>query len=191
MPCPYAAPLARLRDEPTRLAPLDDLPERDALYLRSVLQHSVNVTVIHGGTSTNILPSDIAVELDGRLLPGLLDSAGFIAELRGVVGPDADIELLVEGEPLPPPVFGPFYDTLVDVVRRADPEGVPLPMMTTASTDARLLPKLGITCYGWLPMKFPTSVNYRDLLHAADERVPVEALRFGASCFHELLRRYG
>jgi acetylornithine deacetylase/succinyl-diaminopimelate desuccinylase-like protein len=189
-PTPYAGTLVRLRDDPANPAPLADLPERDALYLCSVLQHSVNATVIRAGTSTNVLPSEVVVELDGRLLPGLMDSAGFIAELRSLVGPDADIELLVEGEPLPEPEFGRFYDLLADVLRQADPDGIPVPMMTTASTDARLFPKLGISCYGWLPMKCPPRINYRDLLHVADERIPVQALEFGASCFYELLRRY-
>jgi len=189
-PTPYAEPLSRLRDNPADLAVLADLPERDALYLRSVLQHSVNATVIRAGTSTNILPSEVAVELDARLLPGLMDSAGFIAELRSLTGPSADIELLVEGEPLPEPEFGPFYDLLTSVLRRADPDGIPVPMLTTASTDARLFAKLGIACYGWLPMKFPAGLNYRDLLHAADERIPVQALEFGTRCFYDLLRRY-
>jgi acetylornithine deacetylase/succinyl-diaminopimelate desuccinylase-like protein len=189
-PTPYATPLARLYRDPADLAPLADLPERDALYLRSVLQHSVNATVINAGMKTNVLPSTAVIELDGRLLPGLMDTAGFIAEVRSLIDPEADIELLVEGEPLPEPDFGGFYDLLTDILRQADPDGFPVPMMTTASTDARLFPKLGITCYGWLPMKFPAGINYRDLLHSADERIPVEALEFGTHCFRVLLRRY-
>ncbi|MFL6161530.1 MAG: M20/M25/M40 family metallo-hydrolase [Jatrophihabitantaceae bacterium] len=179
-----------LAADPTDLALLAQLPERDGLYLRSVLQHSVNATVIRAGTSVNVLPTELTVDLDGRLLPGA-GSADFIAALRRLVPDELEVELLVEGEPLPEPEFGPMYELLADVLRRADPDGVPLPMITSASTDARLFPQFGISCYGWLPMLFRDQVNYRNLMHSADERIPVEALRFGASCFYDLVRRYG
>jgi acetylornithine deacetylase/succinyl-diaminopimelate desuccinylase-like protein len=183
--------LGRLAADPTDLAALDELSERDALYLRSVLQHSVNATVIQAGHSVNVLPTEATVELDGRLLPGGADSTDLIRAVRELVGEDAEIELLVEGEPLPEPEFGPMYELLADVLRQADPAGVPVPMITTASTDARLFPALGITCYGWLPLLFDGPPNYRDLLHSPDERIPVEALRFGALCFYDLVTRYG
>ncbi|MEO7260447.1 MAG: M20/M25/M40 family metallo-hydrolase [Jatrophihabitantaceae bacterium] len=189
---PELAPVYQaLAADPTDLSPLAALPERDELYLRSVLQHSVNATVVRGGTNVNVLPTEVSVELDGRLLAGPADSADFIAALRALVPDELQIELLVEGEPLPEPEFGPMYGLLADVLRDADPDGLPVPMIATASTDARLFPELGITCYGWLPMLFSDGVNYRDLMHSADERVPVQALRFGACCFHDLVRRYG
>ncbi|MBV9822958.1 MAG: M20/M25/M40 family metallo-hydrolase [Actinobacteria bacterium] len=189
---PELAPAYRaLAADPTDLAPLADLPERDALYLRSVLQHSANVTVVRGGTSVNVLPTEITVEIDGRLLPGPADSADFVAALRALVPDELEVEVLVEGEPLGEPEFGPMYDLLVGVLRDGDPDGVPVPMITTASTDARLFAQLGISCYGWLPMLFPDGVNYRDLMHSGQERIPVEALEFGTLCFSELVRRYG
>jgi acetylornithine deacetylase/succinyl-diaminopimelate desuccinylase-like protein len=189
---PGLAPVYQaLAADPTDLSLLDALPERDRLYLSSVLQHSMNVTVVRGGTNVNVLPTEVSLDLDGRLLPGAAGSADFIAALRSLVPDELEIELLVEGEPLPEPEFGPMYELLADVLRTADPDGVPIPMIMTASTDARLFPQLGISCYGWLPMLFRDGTNYRDLMHSADERVPVEALRFGESCFYELLRRYG
>jgi acetylornithine deacetylase/succinyl-diaminopimelate desuccinylase-like protein len=180
-----------LAADPTDLSPLAGLPERDGLYLRSVLQHSVNATVVRGGTNVNVLPTEVSVELDGRLLPGSAGSADFIAAVQALVPDELEVELLVEGEPLPEPDFGPMYELLADVLRRADPDGVPVPMITSASTDARLFPQLGISCYGWLPMLFRDGIDYRSLMHSADERVPVEALHFGESCFYDLLRRYG
>ena len=187
----FASIYRALAADPTDLTPLAGLPERDGLYLRSVLQHSVNATVVRGGTNVNVLPTEVSVELDGRLLPGSAGSADFIAAVRALVSDELEVELLVEGEPLPEPDFGPMYELLADVLRKADPDGVPVPMITSASTDARLFPQLGISCYGWLPMLFRDGIDYRNLMHSADERVPVEALRFGESCFYELIRRYG
>jgi acetylornithine deacetylase/succinyl-diaminopimelate desuccinylase-like protein len=39
-------------------------------------------------------------------------------------------------------------------------------------------------------MLLPPGSGYRGLLHRPDERVPVEALEFGAACFTDLLCRY-
>jgi acetylornithine deacetylase/succinyl-diaminopimelate desuccinylase-like protein len=105
------------------------------------------------------------------------------------------MELLLEGSRVIPeriaePEFGPFYDMLAEVTRKADPDAVPLPMMSPASTDARLFAQLGIRCYGWLPMKLPAGTDHRTLLHTVNERIPVEALEFGTRCLTALLRDY-
>ena len=190
VPEPLATAFERLRTNPDDETALERLTPADAQYMRSILRHSVNATVIHGGVTTNVLPAEITVELDGRVLPGGFGAAELTKALSELVGAELEAEVLVEGEAMPDPEFGPFYDQLVDVLRDADPDGVPVPMMTTASTDARLFPQFGIACYGWIPMMLPPASGYRSLLHRPDERVPVEALRFGTDCFTDLLRRY-
>jgi acetylornithine deacetylase/succinyl-diaminopimelate desuccinylase-like protein len=190
LPGPLGGVFERLRTDPADEAALGELSAADGQYMRSILRHSVNATVIHGGVATNVLPDEITVELDGRVLPGGFGAADLVKALSEMAGTDLDAEVLVEGEAMPDPEFGPFYDQLVSVLRDADPGGVPLPMMTTASTDARLFPQFGIACYGWLPMLLPPGSGYRSLLHRPDERIPVEALRFGTACFTDLLRRY-
>jgi len=187
---PLAEAFERLRTDPADEDALGRLSPADAQYLRSVLRHSVNATVIHGGVATNVLPEEITVELDGRVLPGGFGAADLVEALKESAGIDLEAEVLVEGAAMPEPEFGPFYDQLVQVLRDADPDGIPVPMMTTASTDARLFPRFGIACYGWLPMLLPPGSGYRGLLHRPDERVPAEALRFGAACFTDLLHRY-
>jgi acetylornithine deacetylase/succinyl-diaminopimelate desuccinylase-like protein len=187
---PLATHLAKLRADPEDGAPLAELPARDAQYLRSVLHHTVNPTVIRGGSRTNVIPSEASVELDGRVLPGDFSTDAFIAELRTRIGDDAELEILVEGEPMPAPTLDAFYELLADLLRELDPGGVPLPMVTTASTDARLFANLGMRCYGWLPLRLPPGTGYRDLLHSADERVPVDALGLGSDCLYHLLQRY-
>jgi len=188
---PWAAVLEEFRTDPGDTAPLAALPDRDARYLRAVVRHTVNATVVHGGSATNVVPAEVTVELDGRLLPGPYTAAQLMDALRERAGlPGLDFEILVEGEPMPEPVLGPFYDRLAAVLGALDPEGVAVPMVGTASTDARLFPALGIASYGWLPLLLEPGSPHRDLLHAADERIPVDALRFGAACFAELLRDF-
>jgi acetylornithine deacetylase/succinyl-diaminopimelate desuccinylase-like protein len=189
-PEPLAGRYRALRDEPGATVPYDLLPEADAVFLDSILRNTVNATIVRTSDKINMLPSLITVDLDGRILPGDWTVDDYLAELRQLVGQDADIELLLEGDQMPAPRLGPFYELLSDVLRTADPDGWPLPMLTTASTDARLFAGLGIACYGWLPLRVPPGSRYQDTMHAADERVPVDALRFGADCVHTMLARY-
>ena len=169
---------------------LAGLPADDAIYLDSVTRNTANPTIVRTSEKINMVPSEISVDIDGRILPGGFTLSGFLDEVRQLVGPDVEFEVLLEGEPMPDPRFGPFYDLLVELVAELDPQAAPLPMITPASTDARLFAQLGLECYGWLPMKLPPGSRYHELLHAADERIPVESIRFGAASLGQLLRRY-
>ncbi|WP_271221086.1 M20/M25/M40 family metallo-hydrolase [Streptosporangium carneum] len=171
---------------------LDGLDESTVRYLRSIVQHTVSVTVLQGGTGTNVHPTEITVELDGRVLPGGFTTEEFLGLLRERVGPEPELELFVEGELSPPPRLDAFYDRLVKVLKAKDPDGVPLPIVTTASTDARLFSsRLGIQCFGWMPLLHAPETVYRDRLHCPDERIAVSALEFGTDCFHMLLSGAG
>ncbi|MFI5496360.1 M20/M25/M40 family metallo-hydrolase [Actinoplanes sp. NPDC051859] len=194
LPDPLAGSVAALRagrDD----APPAGLPQSEALLLDSLLRHTVNPTIVRTTEKINVLPAEITVDLDGRVLPGAYTKEDFLGEVRDRIGADAEITLLLEGsrvdpDRIPEPEFGAFYDTMADILRKADPDATPVPMVSPASTDARLFAQLGIRCYGWLPMKVPAGSDYRRLLHCADERIPVESVRFGTDCLTELLRTY-
>ncbi len=90
----------------------------------------------------------------------------------------------------PEPDMG-LFDTLSDILRQADPGGAPVPLLLSAVTDARHFSRLGIQTYGYLPMRLPEDFNFSATLHAADERIPVEALDFGAQAIYQVLQRFG
>jgi acetylornithine deacetylase/succinyl-diaminopimelate desuccinylase-like protein len=82
-----------------------------------------------------------------------------------------------------------LFDTLAGILREADPDGIPVPLLFPAITDARYFSRLGIQTCGFLPIKLPADFN--QTIHAADERIPAEALSFGADAIYEALRRFG
>jgi acetylornithine deacetylase/succinyl-diaminopimelate desuccinylase-like protein len=84
-----------------------------------------------------------------------------------------------------------LFDTLADILREADPSGSPLPLLLTAVTDARFFSRLGIQTYGFLPMNLPSDFNFSQTIHAADERIPVDAVDFGADTIYHALQHYG
>ena len=153
-----------------------------------MLHNTINATIVRGGEKINVIPSEITVELDGRLLPGF-SSDDMLTELQQVIGEEVALELL-RYEPNPALQDMGLFNTLTDVLRKADPDGIPMPMLLPAFTDARVFSRLGIQTYGFIPMKLPVGFNYFEAIHAADERIPLEAMDFGSKAIYELLKHY-
>ena len=167
---------------------LDLLGERGKAF-DPLLHHTVNATIVRGGEKINVCPSEVSVELDGRLLPGY-GPDDLIAELRAIVGGGVEIEVIRHDPGPPEPDLG-LFDTLAGVLREADPEGIPVPLLLAAVTDGRFFARLGIQTYGFLPMRLPADFNFSASIHAADERIPVEAVACGAEAIYRALQRFG
>ena len=157
-------------------------------YFDPLLHNTINATIVRGGKKINVIPSEITVELDGRLLPGF-SSEDMLTELQQVIGEEVELELL-RYEPNPAEPDMGLFNTLAGILREADPDGIPMPMLLPAFTDARVFSRLGIQTYGFTPMKLPVGFNFFEVIHAADERIPVEAMDFGAKAIYELLKHY-
>jgi acetylornithine deacetylase/succinyl-diaminopimelate desuccinylase-like protein len=156
--------------------------------LDAALHNTVNATIVSGGLKINVIPSEVKVQLDGRLLPGF-GPDDMLRELRAVVGPDPELEVVLVG-PAQPEIDLSQLDLFASVLKEADPGCVPIPSLVTGGTDARHFARLGIRTYGFLPLNVPADFNSASTIHAADERVPVRALEFGADCVYEAVMRY-
>jgi len=154
-----------------------------------LLHNTVSATILHGAHKINVIPSEVSVELDGRLLPGYHPD-DMIAELHQIIGYDLELEVIRHDLGPAAPDMG-LFDTLANIVREADPEGIPVPLLLSGTTDGRLFSRLGIQTYGFLPMQLPEDFNFARTIHAADERIPMEAVDFGANAIYKLLQRFG
>jgi acetylornithine deacetylase/succinyl-diaminopimelate desuccinylase-like protein len=157
-------------------------------YLDGVLHNTVNATIVSGGLKINVIPSEVKVHLDGRLLPGF-GPEDMIRELRAVVGGDPELEVVLVG-PAQPEIDLSQFEHFASVLREADPGCVPIPYLLAGATDGRHFAKLGIRTYGFLPLNNPENFDGSPTVHAADERVPVSALEFGAECVYDAVMRY-
>jgi acetylornithine deacetylase/succinyl-diaminopimelate desuccinylase-like protein len=72
-----------------------------------------------------------------------------------------------------------------------NPVGTPIPLLVRGVTDARFFSPLGIQTYGILPMSLPKDFKFHETIHAADERIPVDAVEFGASAVLKAMQRFG
>nr|MDQ2888586.1 M20/M25/M40 family metallo-hydrolase [Chloroflexota bacterium] len=156
--------------DPTRTdATLDALSEQRQI-IDPILHNTVNVTIIRGGNQINVIPSEIVLEMDGRLLPGYTPD-DMLAELRAILTDEVEIEIVRHDQGRAQPDMG-LFDTLATVLREADPGSVPIPFLTPVVTDGRFFSRLGIQTYGFLPLNLPAGFDFLQTVHAADERVP-------------------
>jgi len=180
--------LRRLLNEGETDAVLDTLGPLGQ-FIEPMLHNTVNATIVSGGHKINVIPSEVVVEMDGRLLPGYT-SQDMLDELGRLLGPDVELEVLRYDRGPGEPDMG-LYQVMADVLRAQDPEGAPVPMLLSAVTDGRFWAQLGMQPYGFLPMQFPDSVDPVRLVHAADERTTPEAVEFGANAIYQLIQRFG
>ena len=162
---------------------------RKGLPFQPLFRNTVAATMVHGGHAVNVAPSEVVVDLDGRLLPGHTPD-GLLAELAPFLEDGVELEV-ARYEPGPAEPDMGLFDTLAGILREADPEATPVPMLLPAATDARFFSKLGIQTYGYLPMRLPKDFDFSGTVHGPDERIPVEALDFGGEAMYRALRSFG
>ncbi|HRJ44783.1 MAG: M20/M25/M40 family metallo-hydrolase [Caldilineaceae bacterium] len=180
-----------LRHPATADATLDGLYASGAPLARSLdalLHNTVNATVVNGGFKTNVIPSHIELELDGRVLPGFT-ADDFMAELHTLLGDDLPFEI-IRHDPGTAEVDMSLFPLLAGIVEEMDPEAAVIPSLVGGFTDGRMFTRLGIQNYGFLPVKLPPGINYGATVHGANERMPVEGLEFGVRAISTLLERY-
>lgn len=153
-----------------------------------MLYHTVNPTIVQGGHKINVIPSEITIQLDGRILPGF-SPQDLIAEIIRSVDSGIDIRLIRHDPGPAHPDMG-MYPLICDVLKENDPQGIPVPMMLAGVTDGRHFSRIGIQTYGFTPMNLPPEFDFYSVIHAADERIPVESVHFGVRTLFSLLQRY-
>lgn len=153
-----------------------------------LLHNTVSPTILHASDKVNVIPSEIIVELDGRLLPGF-QPEDMLRELRALVGPDVEFEIS-SFDPGPGEPDMAYFETLAAILKDADPSGTPAPFLLSGVTDGRFFAQLGIQTYGFTPMTLPSDFNFAGVIHAADERIPVDAPEFGTNAIFQAIQRY-
>ncbi|MFF7337639.1 M20/M25/M40 family metallo-hydrolase [Streptomyces sp. NPDC008163] len=157
-----------------------------AALVAPTVRNSSNPTMLNAGYKVNVIPGHATAHIDGRTVPG--GDEEFHATLDRLTGPSVDWEFAHREVALQAPVDSPTYAKLRAAVERFDPEGHVVPYCMSGGTDAKQFSRLGITGYGFSPLKLPVGFDYQALFHGVDERVPVDALHFGVRVLDHYLR---
>lgn len=154
-------------------------------FVAATLHDSANFTRLDAGYKNNVVPGEATAHLDCRFLPGHQDLLlATIGELAG-----EHVEVLVDhvGISLDAPRDSHFVARMHAAIEAEDPGCALLPYCLSAGTDNKWLHRLGITGYGFAPLQLPPDLDFSALFHGVDERVPVDAVRFGTRVLRRLL----
>ena len=187
--------LRALASEDPRLgeAALDAVCEpMPARVVRALLRDTVSPNIVHAGVKYNVIPGEATVELDCRLLPGTTeeDMRETIIGRLGDLAPHVDVDLVIHAPPVAAPATGDLYDILAATVVDHDPDGVPLPFMVPFATDAKHTAVLDVPTYGFSPLRLDPEERFLERFHGVDERVGVDALRWGLPVLYDVVRRF-
>ncbi|MHA7127413.1 M20/M25/M40 family metallo-hydrolase [Janibacter indicus] len=154
-------------------------------FVRGALQDTANITMLDAGYKHNVVPQTATAALDCRFLPG--HEEDLMATIRDLAGEHVDV--VVEHRDIS--LDSPFEGDLVERMRAAllaeDPEAAILPYCLSGGTDNKALETLGVTGYGFAPLRLPADLPFAPMFHGIDERVPLESLEFGARVLWRLV----
>ncbi|MFD8225776.1 M20/M25/M40 family metallo-hydrolase [Streptomyces massasporeus] len=181
--------LAALYGIESDLTDVDALLEKlgpAAKLVEPTLRNSTNPTMLDAGYKVNVIPGEAVAHVDGRYMPG--GEEEFRSTLDRLTGPDVDWEFHHREVALESPVDSATFAGMRAAIEEFAPEGHVVPFCMSGGTDAKQFSRLGITGYGFTPLKLPDGYDYAAMFHGVDERVPVEALHFGVRVLDRFLR---
>jgi len=131
------------------------------------------------------VPQTASAALDCRFLPGHEDD--LMATIRALAGEHVEVEVVHRDIALDAPFEGALVDRMKTALLAEDPGAAILPYCLSGGTDNKALSRLGITGYGFAPLRLPADLDFAPMFHGIDERVPLSSLEFGARVLQRLL----
>lgn len=185
------AELARILDvNPQRVGP-DELVLKTGTasgFILATLRTTTNPTMLTAGYKHNVIPDTAEALIDIRTLPGQEDAV--LAEVQELVGDDIEIVVMHRDIGLESAFSGPLIERIIATLGAHDPGAPVLPYLMSGGTDNKALSLLGITGYGFAPLRLPADLDFPGMFHGVDERVPLDALVFGRNVLADLLLEY-
>lgn len=157
-------------------------------FIRGSLRTTTNPTLLSAGYKHNVIPDRAEALVDIRTLPG--EEEAVLAEVRGIVGPEIEVVVVHQDVGLENPFSGGLVDAVTAALERHDPGAPVLPYLLSGGTDNKALSLLGISGYGFAPLRLPAELDFPAMFHGVDERVPLDALVFGRRVLADLLSTY-
>lgn len=154
----------------------------------ALLRNTISITGLQGSDKTNVIPPVATAAIDVRLLPGQ-DPAAFLVDITHVVG-DTAVTIKPQGPNWPAtesPTETEMYRAITAVAHARHPNALVTPLMLAGFTDSHYFRRLGIASYGLGP--FPLTPADARGVHGNNERVSIDALRFGIRFVYDVVTR--
>jgi len=173
-------PGADVRQVLEKLGPL-------ARMIGATVANTSNPTVLNAGYKVNVIPGLATADVDCRFVPGYGDE--LLAEIDGLLGPGVQREFIHHDIAVETDFDGPLCSAMTGALLAADPSAKVVPYCLSGGTDAKTFSTLGIRCFGFAPLRLPAELDFFGMFHGVDERVPVDALKFGVRVLDDFLDR--
>ncbi len=157
-----------------------------ARLIGATFQNSAQPTMLDAGYKVNVIPELATAQVDGRVLPGFEEE--FDKQIDELLGPNVTRTDTIRDIAMETPFDGPTVDAMAAALRQEDPKSHAVPYVLSGGTDGKAFARLGIRCYGFIPLQLPPTLDFAALFHGVDERVPVDALRFGVRVMDRFLK---
>lgn len=156
-----------------------------ARMVGAALRNTVNPTMLEAGYKVNVVPGEAVGHLDGRTLPGYEEE--FDATMADLLGDAITVDSVSSQAAWETPYDGALVDAMTRSLLAEDPDALVAPYLMSGGTDAKHFRALGVRSYGFAPLRLPADLDFTALFHGVDERVPVDALEFGARVLDRFL----
>jgi acetylornithine deacetylase/succinyl-diaminopimelate desuccinylase-like protein len=153
----------------------------------ATVTNTANPTMLNAGYKVNVVPGVATADVDGRFLPGCEEE--FLAELDNLLGSGVRREFIHHDVALETTFDGDLCAAMTAALLAEDPAARAVPYCMSGGTDAKSFSRLGIRCFGFAPLRLPADLDFFGMFHGVDERVPVDALRFGVRVLDGFLDR--
>jgi acetylornithine deacetylase/succinyl-diaminopimelate desuccinylase-like protein len=153
-------------------------------FVMGTLQDTANFTMLDAGYKHNVIPQSATASLDCRFLPGHEDE--LMATIEKLAGEFVEVEVVHRDIALDAPFGGDLVESMKAALLAEDPGAAVLPYCLSGGTDNKALAGLGITGYGFAPLRLPADLDFAPMFHGIDERVPVDSIRFGTRVLQRL-----
>jgi len=165
-------------------------PETKKSNFRAITRNTAVPTIIRGGKQINVIPSEVTVEIDGRILPGA-DPEAFREDVQRALGDIAEVSFGSDkqGKGIEADPESSFFHAIKDTMRELRPDATVIPTLASGGTDAKRLPDVKV--YGFFPMLPGKRIAlYDTLVHGHNERLHVDDVGFGARFMYDLVARF-
>jgi acetylornithine deacetylase/succinyl-diaminopimelate desuccinylase-like protein len=142
--------------------------------------------MLRAGYKHNVVPQSAEAYVDCRFLPGYEEE--LLATIDELIGPDVRRETVIEDIAYETTLDGDLVDAMLAALQAEDPGSKVVPYCLSGGTDQKSFSLLGIRGFGFSPLRLPADLDFSGMFHGVDERVPVDALKFGVRVLDRFLR---
>ncbi|HYO86007.1 MAG TPA: M20/M25/M40 family metallo-hydrolase [Dermatophilaceae bacterium] len=154
-------------------------------FVEGSLRDTAQPTMLTAGYKNNVIPQTATAALDCRFLPGHRED--LLTTIRELAGEHVEVLQDHLAVSLEQPYTGRLVDSMRAALLAEDPDATVLPYCLSGGTDNKHLAELGVTGYGFAPLRLPPELPFAPMFHGIDERVPIESLRFGTRVMSRLV----